>query len=510
MPLTIVAYIGVYVNSHCGAFTYAQGHILDTMICMQNRTLIKDLQEKVGQEVTINGWVDIRRDQGKMIFFDFRDMSGYVQGVILPNAKEAHAVGEKVRPEWVVEVKGKVNARPEKNIQKEKQNGTIELEILSMVVLNEAETPPIDVRGDGKEIGEEARLKYRYLDLRRPRLQKNVRNRHKVIKHIRDFLDRESFIEIETPNLTKSTPEGSRDFIVPSRLEKGKFYALPQSPQQYKQLLMASGMEKYFQIARCFRDEDSRGDRQPEFTQLDLEMSFVDREDVMELNERLLIDIVKTLYPHKRIQTIPFPRITYKESMEKYGNDKPDIREDKNDPNLLAFAWILDFPFFEKTDPSTGSGQAKSGWTFTHNPFSRPQDAHMEFLLKKENIADILTTQYDIALNGNEIGGGSIRNHQPEALKKVFEIMGHTPENIEKNFGHMLAAFAHGTPPHGGIAWGLDRFMTLLENEPNIREVIAFAKTGEGRDLMMEAPSEVSPEQLLELGIKVSKGSKEK
>ncbi|KKW11653.1 MAG: Aspartyl-tRNA synthetase [Parcubacteria group bacterium GW2011_GWA2_49_9] len=461
------------------------------------RTFIAKLKEMVGQEVTIKGWVDIRRDHGKLIFIDLRDASGKVQMIALPSHAEAHKLAGTVRPEWVISVSGKVNQRPEKLVNKNEPNGEVELEILSIEVLNEALTPPIDVRSDGKEIGEEARLKYRYLDLRRPRLQKNIRNRHKIIKYIRDFLDKEGFVEIETPNLTKSTPEGSRDFIVPSRISQGKFYALPQSPQQYKQLLMAAGMEKYFQIARCFRDEDTRGDRQPEFTQLDLEMSFVEREEVMALNERLLIDIVKTLYPNKRIQTLPFPRLTYKEAMEKYGSDKPDIRTDKNDPDLLAFEWVIDFPFFEKDD--------KGGWTFTHNPFSRPQNEHMERLLKKEDISGILTTQYDVVLNGNEIGGGSIRNHQPEALRKVFEIMGHKAEDIERNFGHMLTAFAHGTPPHGGIAWGLDRFVTLLENEPNIREVIAFAKTGDGRDLMMDAPSEVAPEQLLELGIKIAK-----
>ncbi|MEK7575203.1 MAG: amino acid--tRNA ligase-related protein, partial [Patescibacteria group bacterium] len=233
---------------------------------MQNRTYIKDLSEKVGQEVTIKGWVDIRRDQGKMIFFDFRDMSGYVQGVILPNAKEAHAVGEKVRSEWVVEVTGKVNQRPERNIQKDKQNGSIELEILGITVLNEAETPPFDVRGEGSEIGEEVRLKYRYLDLRRPRLQKNIRTRDKIITFFREYMHRHDFVEIETPILMKGTPEGSREYIVPSRIEKGKFYALPQSPQQFKQLSMVAGFERYFQIARCMRDEDLRGDRQPEFT----------------------------------------------------------------------------------------------------------------------------------------------------------------------------------------------------------------------------------------------------
>ena len=464
---------------------------------MKTRTYIKELTQKVGEEVTIKGWVDVRRDHGKLIFIDFRDMSGKVQMVALPSHKEAHEIANKVRSEWVLEVSGKVNKRPEKMVNKEEPNGAVELEIISISILNESETPPIDVRGDGREIGEDSRLKYRYLDLRRPRLQKNIRNRHKVIKYIRDFFDKEGFVEVETPNLTKSTPEGSRDFIVPSRIDKGKFYALPQSPQQYKQLLMAAGMEKYFQIARCFRDEDTRGDRQPEFTQLDLEMSFVERENVMELNERILIDIVKTLYPHKKIQTLPFPRITYKEAMEKYKSDKPDIRTDKNDPDLLAFEWVVEFPFFEKDD--------KGGWTFTHNPFSKPIDEHMPWLLEKKNIGEITTTQYDIVLNGNEIGGGSIRNHQPEALKKVFEIMGHSPEKIEQNFGHMLRAFAQGTPPHGGIAWGLDRLMTLLENEPNIREVIAFAKTGEGRDLMMDAPAEVEREQLKELGIKLEK-----
>jgi len=459
------------------------------------RTYIGDLDAHISTEVKICGWVDIRRDQGKLIFFDFRDMTGYIQGVILPNAKEAHVVGEKVRSEWVVEVTGKVNQRPEKNIQKDKQNGNIELEILAIKVLNEAETPVFDVQSDGKEIGEETRMKYRYLDIRRPRMQKNIRNRHKIITQIRTSLTASGFTEVETPILTKSTPEGARDYLVASRQEKGKFYALPQSPQQYKQLLMSAGMEKYFQVARCMRDEDLRGDRQPEFTQLDMEMSFVEREDVMSLNERLIIDIIETLYPEKEIQEIPFPRITYKDAMEKYGNDRPDVRSNKKDPNLLAFCWVVDFPFFEKTP------QGK--WTFTHNPFSAAKTEHHELLTNKENIGDILTSQYDIVLNGYEIGGGSIRNHQPEALKKVFEIMGHEPEDIERNFGHMLKAFTSGTPPHGGIAWGLDRFVMLLQGEPNIREVIAFPKTGEGKDLMMNAPSGVSFEQLAELGLTI-------
>lgn len=461
------------------------------------RTYIKDLKEHIGKEVTIAGWVDVRRDQGKMVFLDLRDASGKVQAVALPNHTEALEIAQIVRPEWVVLVTAQVNKRPEKNIKPGVFNGDIELEVLNIEVLNKAETPPFDVTSNGHEIGEEARLKYRYLDLRRPRLQRNMCMRHNIVLFIRNFLSKQGFIEIETPILTKSTPEGARDYIVPSRVEQGKFYALPQSPQQYKQLLMVAGMERYFQIARCMRDEDTRGDRQPEFTQLDMELSFSSQEEIMALNEKLLIDIVQTLAPEKKIQAIPFPRITYKEAMEKYGNDRPDLRENKNDPNLLAFCWVVDFPFFEK--------DKEGGWTFTHNPFSAPKEDHLEWLMNKEKIGDILATQYDIVLNGFEIGGGSIRNHNPDALTKVLEIMGHVEEDIRANFGHILDAFSYGAPPHGGIAWGLDRFISLLMSEPNIREVIAFPKTGEGRDLMMEAPSAIKPEQLQELGITVLK-----
>ena len=461
------------------------------------RTYIKDLKAHIGEEVTLKGWVDIRRDQGKLIFIDFRDASGKVQMVALPMHKEAIEAANTVRPEWVLEVIGKVNARPEKNVKADEENGSLEIEVLGISVLSKAETPPMDVRGDGMDIGEDVRLTYRYLDLRRPRMQKNIRIRHDIELFVRNFLSNEMFTEIATPLLSKSTPEGSRDYLVPSRLEQGKFYALPQSPQQYKQLLMVAGFERYFQFARCMRDEDTRGDRQPEFTQLDMEMSFVEREDVMALNEQLLIALVQKVTPHKKIQEMPFPRMTYAEAMGKYQSDKPDIRTDKNDPNLLAFCWVIDFPFFEKTD--------KGSWTFTHNPFSAAKPEHTEMLMNKEKIGDILTTQYDIALNGFEIGGGSIRNHTPLALTKVFEIMGHTPESIKANFGHMLEAFSYGAPPHGGIAWGLDRLIAILQNEPNIREVIAFAKTGEGKDLMMAAPSEASAEQLIELGLRIVK-----
>jgi aspartyl-tRNA synthetase len=465
------------------------------------RTLIGSLSGHKGEEVTIKGWVNIRRDQGKMIFLDFRDRTGLVQGVILPNATEAMEVGKKLRTEFVVEVLGKVNERPERNRKPDVVNGDIELEILNIIILNEADTLPFDVSESGIDVDETVRLEHRYVDLRRARLQKNIRNRSRIQKLVRDELIAQDFCEIETPLMSAPTPEGSRSYLVPSRVHRGKFYALPQSPQQYKQLLMVGGFEKYFQFAHCMRDEDTRGDRQPEFTQLDMEMSFVEPEDIMNLNEQLLIKVVTELYPEKRIQQVPFPRMTYKDAMEQYGNDRPDIREDKNDPNLLAFLWVTDFPAFEPTGSDNVDGTGE--WTFTHNPFSKPQEKSMADFRAKTNIGDIVTTQYDITMNGYEIGGGSIRHHNAQDQKTSFEIMGYDDERIEANFGHMLKALSFGAPPHGGIAWGFDRLVMLLENEPNIREVIAFAKTGEGRDLMMSAPAPMSPKQIAELGIKM-------
>lgn len=452
----------------------------------------------VGQEVVLKGWVHARRDHGKLIFIDLRDATGLVQVVFFPKKGEADPVYDlagTLRSEWVVEIRGAVSARPEGMINPDMVSGTIEVQAAELTVLAESETPPFPIDTDGKDIGEDIRMKYRYLDLRRGRMAANIRNRYKIIKFARDFLSERGFAEIETPILTKSTPEGARDYLVPSRLYNGKFYALPQSPQQYKQLLMVAGFEKYFQVARCFRDEDTRGDRQPEFTQLDMEMSFVSREDVMSLTEEMLISLVKERYPEKRIQQIPFPVISYKDAMEKYGSDRPDIREDKNDPNLLAFCWVIDFPFFEKTEDGK--------WTFTHNPFSSPRPEFMGDLMEKKNIGDIITDQYDIVLNGYEVGGGSIRNHKPDAVRKVFEIMGYEDETIDANFGHMLEAFKYGAPPHGGIAPGLDRLIMLLQGEPNIREVITFPKTGDGQDFMMSAPSEVEAKQLKELGIEI-------
>ena len=465
------------------------------------RTYIKDISTSVGTEVTVKAWVDVRRDQGKMVFLDLRDVTGKVQAVVLPNHEDALVVAQKLRTEWVVEVRALVNKRPERNVKAGVINGDVELEVLSIVVLNEATTPAFDISTLGYEVGEEVRLEKKYLDLRRMRLQKNIMMRHRVIKLIRDTLDAQNFLEIETPLLTNPTPEGSRSYLVPSRLWQGSFYALPQSPQQYKQLLMSSGFERYFQIAKCMRDEDTRGDRQPEFTQMDLEMSFVTREDVMKINEELLIAIVTKLFPEKKIQQVPFPIFTYKEVMEKYGTDKPDIRENKEESNLLAFCWVVDFPAFEKTGEDNVDDTG--AWTFTHNPFTGVKDEHKNDLMEKQNIGEIISTQYDVALNGYEIGGGGIRLHDPVALRKVFEIMGYSDERIESNFGHMLEALGSGTPPHGGIAWGLDRLLMILLNEPNIREVMAFPKTGEGKDLLMQAPSPANNKTLRELGIEV-------
>ncbi|MAQ77414.1 hypothetical protein CL684_02725 [Candidatus Campbellbacteria bacterium] len=482
------------------------------------RTLIKNLGKELGNEVTIKGWVDVARDQGKMAFFDFRDGTGKVQGVVFgkPDVLE---IAKTLRPEWVVAVTGIVNERNDKNAKEfkehEAQTGIrdffikdVELEITGFEILNKAETPVFEITESTQDTNEEVRLKNRYLDLRTERMQTNMRMRHNVAKLCRDYLDEQGFCELETPMLTKSTPEGARDYIVPSRLTPHNFYALPQSPQQYKQLLMSSGMERYFQFARCMRDEDLRGDRQPEFTQLDLEMSFVTEEEVMQMNEELLIKIVTELYPEKRIQQVPFPRIPYAEAMEKYGNDRPDIREDKDDPNLLAFAWIVDFPFFEKTADSDDP-QAQGEWTFTHNPFSLSKPEHVGNLRNKENIADIIAAQYDITLNGYEIGGGSVRAHDPEVLRSILSILGHSDDKIEENFGHMLKALGSGTPPHGGIAWGFDRLMMILQNEKTIREVIAFPKNGEGREPMVESPSEISQTQLDELNLELKPLEKE-
>jgi len=460
----------------------------------------------IGAQIKLRGWVNSRRNHGKIIFIDLRDKKGIIQIVFSNNLKpEFYNLSQKLRPEWVIEVTGEAVKRPKEMENLKIETGAIEIKAETLKVFSEAKTLPFSIEKDGYEINEEKRLKYRYLDLRRPRLKRNLEVRQKIIQFIREFLIKEDFIEIETPILTKSTPEGARDFIIFSRLEPGKFYALPQSPQQYKQLLMVAGIEKYFQITRCFRDEDPRADRQAEFTQLDLEMSFVNQKDILQIIENLFIALIKNLFPKKKILKIPFPRISYSEAIKKYKTDKPDIRMNKEDKNELAFCFVVDFPMFEwkkeeKRPARAGRPACAGRWDTVHHPFTRPQTEDIKKIKAEPN--KILAYQYDFVHNGQEIGGGSLRTYKPDMLEAVFELMGHKKQEIRKKFGHLLEAFEYGVPPHGGIASGIDRFLAIVLNEPNIREIMAFPKTGDNRDLMMNAPAEITSEQLKELKLK--------
>ena len=570
------------------------------------------------QLVTIAGWVHRRRDHGGVIFLDLRDRYGIVQVTINPNlSKETLDAVSNVRMEWVLQVTGTVQERPAGMQNPKMQTGEVEVIAESVEVLNRAKTLPFLVSSENDLPDENTRLKYRYLDLRRDRMTRNMVLRHKVVQFMRNFLDQRDFIEIETPILFKATPEGARDYLVPSRVYPGQFYALPQSPQQLKQLLMVAGMDRYFQIARCFRDEDLRGDRQPEFTQLDLELSFVERDDVLALVEQLYTELIPAVTPHKRVLSSPWPRFSYREVVERYGSDKPDLRFgmelidvsdvlaesefkvfqsaleaggvvkcivapgcadysrkevdaltesakalgakgvatlaitgeglkgtaakfvkpeeaeaikskagvkegdlilfaadqravvnkvlgglrvifrdrlDLTDPNLLAFAWVVDFPMF-------AWNEEEQKWDAEHHPFTMPQ---LDDLPKFEtNPAEILSDAYDMVCNGYEMASGSIRIHRSDIQLKVFQLLGLRGEEIEQKFGHMLEAFDYGAPPHGGMAPGIDRLVMLLADEPNIREVIAFPKNQAGRDVMADAPSEVEPKQLKELHIKI-------
>jgi len=553
---------------------------------------------------------------GGIIFIDLRDREGKTQVVVNPGrAKEAFDLAEEVRPEYVLQITGVVSARPEGQDNPNMPTGAIEVLTDQLVILNRAKTPPIPIERD-ESVDEALRLKYRYLDLRRPRLQNNIRIRHAAVKYIRDFLDKRDFLEIETPILFKSTPEGARDYLVPSRVHPGKFYALPQSPQQLKQLLMVAGFDRYFQIARCFRDEDQRADRQPEFTQLDIEISFVERDDILALLEELMIGMVGAASPIP-LAYEQFPGLSHAEAMERFGTDRPDLRygmelKDLSDiagasafrvfaenvaagrpvkairapgcgdytrkqmneleeiareagakglawmaidskteeikgfitkfftveqlsaivdrlnaqpgdlllfasdePSLvysvlgtlreemgyrlgskdkaeLAFAWVIDFPLFEE--------KLKDGFYVpSHHMFTAPQ---REFIpLLDSDPSAVLSEQYDLICNGYEVGGGSIRIHERELQQKIMSLIGLSLEEARAQFGHLLDAFEYGTPPHGGIAPGIDRLVMLMAGEPNIREVIAFPKSQNAADLMADAPSVVSSRQLKELHI---------
>lgn len=457
---------------------------------------VNETKDKIGETVELFGWVNVRRDHGKIIFIDLRDRSGVVQLVFTPKDEELYRLADHLRPEFVVFVKGEVAVRPKGMDNPELETGEVEIKVQEIKVLSESETPPFPLDTPGHEIDEEIRLKYRYLDLRRARLQKNIKLRSEFIQKIRQFLFNKDFIEIETPVLSAPTPEGSRDFVVPSRLNPGKFFALPQSPQQYKQLLMVAGFERYFQIAKAFRDEDLRADRGFEHSQIDIEVSFTNQDEFMELDENMMIEVVESL--GYKIKQKPFPVFTYEEAMERFGSDKFDLRDKKDKENVvLAYAWVKDFPFFEKD----GNGK----WTFTHNPFSQAKPEHIEWLLEGKNIDRILTTQYDLVCNGVEVGGGSIRANKPDELKAVFKIMGYEEDETERQFGHMLKAFRYGVPPHGGIAHGIERNLMTLLSEDYLREVQAFPQTSSGRTSVMDAPSEIDKDQLKELHLKVEK-----
>lgn len=463
------------------------------------RIYISDLIDKTSGEFELYGWVNSRRDHGKIIFFDLRDSTGLLQVVVIPKNEEAYKIASSLTSEDVVLVKGELKTRPEANTNPDLETGKLELSVNKIEIVGKAKELPLPIDTDGAEIDETVRLKYRYLDLRRPRLQANLKARHQIVSSVREYLNEDNFVEIETPYLSKTTPEGARDFLVPSRLQKGNFYALAQSPQQYKQLLMIAGIDRYFQFSRAFRDEDLRADRQFEHTQLDIEMAFVERDDILNLLEKLMVILAKKI--GKKLTAETFPRYTYGEAMKKFGADKFDARKNKDDKDELAFAFVIDFPLFEYNDD-------EKRWTFSHNPFTAPKPEDLAKLKSEKDIDSIGSLQYDLVCNGFELASGSIRIHNPEIQKQVFKIMGLSEKQIHEDFSHILEAYEYGAPVHGGVAIGIDRLVAVFQGEKSIREVIAFPLSSSGQTAVMDAPSPVSEKTLKDLGIKLI-GTKE-
>ena len=451
-------------------------------------------ESHIGTTVTLCGWLHRRRDHGGLSFIDLRDRSGLAQVVF--NAKNdaaLHQTAKSFGPEYVLRITGTVGARPKGTENPKLPSGIVEVKAVQAVVLNPATPPPFEI-DDQLDVSEDVRMQWRYIDLRRPSSQEKLIVRHRMVQRMRQIFHELGFLEVETPILTKSTPEGARDYLVPSRVNPGRFFALPQSPQLFKQLLMVAGLERYVQFARCFRDEDLRADRQPEFTQLDLEMSFVEEEDIF----RIVEDVVERVFRDELgvALTTPFPRLTHQEATQKYQSDKPDLRTPSNP---WAFCWIIEFPLFHWDD------QAKR-WDAEHHPFTAPHPDDVAALEKEPG--KVRARAYDLVLNGVELGSGSIRIHQEAMQRAVFNVLGLGEQVIQERFGFLLKAFSYGAPPHGGFALGLDRLVAMATHAPSIREVIAFPKTQKAVDSVTEAPSPVTEAQLKELGIVVLTGKK--
>ena len=468
-------------------------HLYRTHTCGELR------KEHQGSQVKLSGWVHRKRDHGQLLFIDLRDHYGLMQCVFDCNSPIFKAA-ESLKNESVITVIGKIVEREAETINSKMPTGEVELLVEDLIVQSHADMLPIQVNSQA-EFPEDTRLTYRFLDLRREKLHENIMLRSNVIQSLRRRMVEQNFTEFQTPILTASSPEGARDFLVPSRMHPGHFYALPQAPQQFKQLLMVAGFDRYFQIAPCFRDEDARADRSPgEFYQLDIEMSFVTQDDILNLVENMFTTLVKEIFPNKKITQEPWPRIKHSDAIAKYGSDKPDLRKDKNDPNELAFTWVVDFPLFvqqTKEDFFYGAGEK---YAPSHHMFTAPREEDIPLLdtspLKAKSY------QHDLALNGYEVGGGSVRIHNPKLQEKIFGLIGFT-EKQKEQFAHLLEAFEYGAPPHGGIAPGIDRLLMVLTGQPSLKEMIAFPLTGDAKDPLMDAPSFVTEQQLKDVHIKI-------